>query len=126
MQPTPQALFSRRTVLLGAAGLAGVGLLAACGSSSSTTTGATELTLTPADGPSTLQAIFDAVNPFVVTGSPQRMAFGVAGPDGSPILAVPASLEFRISRDGRDLGAPLSVAGHHDGVPIGYYPVRTV
>jgi len=113
-------------VLLGAAGLAGAGLLAACGSNSSTTTAATELTLTPADGASALQAIFDAVNPFVVTGSPQRMAFGIAGPDGATILAVPASLEFRISRDGRDLGAPLTVAGHHDGVPIGYYPVRTV
>ena len=125
MQPTPEGTFSRRAVLLGAAGLAGTGLLAACGSKSSTSSSATDIGLVPADGTSALQAIFDAANPFIVTGSPQRMAFGITGPDGATILDVPASLEFRMSRNGQAVGAPLTVTGHRDGVPIGYFPVRT-
>lgn len=128
MQPTPERALSRRAILLGAAGVAGMGLLAACGSTSSNATGdanGTDIALTPVDGRSSLQAIFDAANPFVVTGSPQRMAFGIVGPDGATIKDVPASLEFRISLNGQDVGAPITVAGHSDGVPIGYYPLRT-
>ena len=125
MRPTPETTISRRAVLLGAAGLAGAGLLAACGSSSNTSTSATDIGLTPAEGTSSLQAIFDAANPYVVTGSPQRMSFGITGPDGATILDVPASLEFRISRNGQDVGSPITVAGHRDGVPIGYFPLRT-
>jgi hypothetical protein len=82
------------------------------------------MALTPATG-SSLQAIFDASNPYLVTGSPQRLAFGITGPDGATKVDVPASLEFRISRDGKDVGSPITVAGHSAGVPIGYFPLRT-
>lgn len=127
MLPTPGAPLSRRTVLLGAAGLAGSAVLVACGSSGSknTTTG-TNIALSPSDGSSSLIPIFgaDAAYQYVVTGSPQRLAFGVNGPNGEHLLDVPPSLSFQLSKDGQAVGNPTEVLAHTDGVPIGFYPYR--
>ena len=128
MPLTPGPSFSRRSVLLGAAGLAGSVALAACGSSSSSTSADT-VPLTPDDGSSTLFPIFasDASYAYLVSGSPQRLAFGINGPDGTPLdgSSTPASLDFQLSKDGQDIGTPTTVLAHSDGVPIGFYPYRT-
>jgi hypothetical protein len=127
MSPTPGAPLSRRAVLLGAAGLAGSVVLVACGGSGSkSTTSGTNIALTPDDGSSSLIPIFgaDASYQYVVTGSPQRLAFGVNGPNGEHLLAVPPSLSFQLSKDGQTVGGPTEVLAHTDGVPIGFYPYR--
>ena len=49
---------------------------------------------------SQLQAIFDFQNPYLITGSPQRLTFGVIGPDGSYAATVPDTLSFQITKDG--------------------------
>ena len=84
-RPSDGSLVTRRSVLLAGAGLAGTALLAACGSgkkSDSIPTMALEPNDTSGQA-SQLQAIFDFQNPYLVTGSPQRLTFGVLGPDGS-------------------------------------------
>jgi hypothetical protein len=127
MPPTPRALVPRRTILLGAAGLAGTTVLAACGGkTSSTASKTTNVALTPKDNGSSITPIFatDAAYKYVVSGTPQRLAFGVDDANGSHLLAVPASLAFQLSRNGSPIGGPTEVAGHSDGVPIGYFPYR--
>ena len=127
MSPTPGAPVTRRVLLLGAAGLAGTAVLAACGSKGSTraSTG-TNVGLTPMDNASSLIPLFaaDAAYKYVVSGTPQRLAFGVNDTDDAPLLAVPASLDFQLSRDGVAIGGPTAVLGHSDGVPIGFYPYQ--
>jgi len=134
---------TRRTVLKGAAGGVGIGvtgalgLTAGCSSgstiSSSTEAGAGAAAATKLDngrvGGKVLAAVFDASGTddigYVVTGSPQRLAFLLSTVQGDPILDGPESLEFTFTKDGKAVGAPVIAARHRDGVPIGYYPVRT-
>lgn len=134
MPPTSGTPLSRRAVLLGACGLAGAAALGACGSSGSksTATGPGDtsqdptMSLTPVDG-ATLIPIFgaDASYQYVVSGSPQRLAFGVDGPEGEHLTDVPASLSFQLSKDGQPVGTATEVLAHSDGVPIAFYPYRT-
>jgi hypothetical protein len=138
MQPTPEGappgrggrhpdspLVTRRTVLLAGAGLAGTALLAACGSKADKAE-VPVMSLDPADtspDASQLQAIFDFQNPYVVTGSPQRLTFGVLSAEGSYAATVPDTLSFQITKDGQATTPVMTVSSHTDGVPIGYFPV---
>jgi hypothetical protein len=113
-------------MLLAGAGLAGTALLAACGSSKKTDTPV--MSLEPNDTSakaSQLQAIFDFQNPYLITGSPQRLTFGVLGPDGSYSASVPDTLSFQITKDGTATTPVNTVSSHTDGVPIGYFPLIT-
>src|SRR5262245_4700703 len=102
-QPPSSPLLARRSVLLGAAGLAGTALLAAaCGSSGGS--GSSDIALDPDDGAAQLQAIFDFQNGWPITGSPQRLTFGIIGSDGSYTTDAPASLDFQLSFNGTDVG----------------------
>ena len=124
----PRPTIGRRSVLLGAAGLAGAAVLSACGTERSTAaTGSTNVLLSPDNSSSSLIALFGTAQDYgyAVTGSPQRLAFAIGGPDGSPTLDVPASLDVQISRDGNPVGSPITVAAHRDGVPLAYFPLRT-
>lgn len=60
-----------------------------------------------------------------VAGRPLRAPFGVADEDG--LLAVgrtPAQLEVQlVGPDGADLGAPIRVQRHADGLPRAYFPL---
>lgn len=116
---------TRRSVLLAGAGLAGTALLAACGSGKKSE-GIPTMSLEPNDTgnqASQLQAIFDFQNPYLVTGSPQRLTFGVLGPDGSYSATVPDTLSFQITKDGAATTPVSTVSSHTDGVPIGYFPL---
>ena len=125
-RPSAGPLVSRRSMLLAGAGLAGTALLAACGSSKKTDTPV--MSLEPNDTSakaSQLQAIFDFQNPYLITGSPQRLTFGVLGPDGSYSASVPDTLSFQITKDGTATTPVNTVSSHTDGVPIGYFPLIT-
>ncbi len=116
---------TRRSVLLAGAGLAGTTLLAACGSGKKSD-GIPTMSLEPndtANQASQLQAIFDFQNPYLITGSPQRLTFGVLGPDGSYSATVPDTLSFQITKDGTATTPVSTVSSHTDGVPIGYFPL---
>ncbi|MEI7592978.1 MAG: hypothetical protein WCK41_07135 [Actinomycetes bacterium] len=121
---------SRRALLAGAAGLVSSAALVACGaakSSSNDASLATNVALTPGDGTANLIALFgtDAAYKYVVSGHPQRLAFGINDARGAHVLDVPTTLDFQLSKDGVPIGGAIPVVGHSDGVPIGYYPYRT-
>lgn len=123
--PAPRPL-TRRTLLGGALGLAGAGLLAACGSGN----GSQATSTLPAGSSSTtpsrfLVPRFDA-NRFAVAGAEQRLVFSVLGADGTTPKDLPASLEMAVTKDGAPIGSPVTVAAHDDGIPIAYYPLRFV
>jgi hypothetical protein len=117
---------TRRTVLLGAAGLAGSAALAACGSSGSPKTatlgGKTELALH--DGEPVVIPLFDVNDPYLVTGAPQRMVLGLEGSDTTTAQSLPPTATFRVLRGQAPTGVHGTVAAHGDGTPVGYYPVR--
>lgn len=117
---------SRRAVLLGAAGVAGVGLLGACSSSSETSTGTAGSTpgsaAPKATGPS-LIAVFDP-NALAVVNTPTRLPFAVGDADGVATKDGPNELTFTVVTAGGPIGDPIVVPRHNEGIPIGYYPVR--
>ena len=126
-RPSDGSLVSRRSMLLAGAGLAGAALLAACGSGKKAD-GIPTMSLEPnstTETGSQLQAIFDFQNPYLITGSPQRLTFGVLGSDGSYSPTVPDTLSFQITKDGAATTPVSTVSSHTDGVPIGYFPLIT-
>jgi hypothetical protein len=111
---------SRRGFL---AGVAGAGLLAACGGGDSRTTSASG-TLTPVDADTrVLIAGFQFDGGYLVSGVEQRMTFQVAAADGVPTTEVPDALSFRVTRDGQQVGEPQVVDAHRDGIPLPYFPL---
>ncbi|MEZ5134901.1 MAG: hypothetical protein R2699_07575 [Acidimicrobiales bacterium] len=102
---------SRRAVLLGAAGVAGVGLLGACSSSSETSTGTAGSTpgsaAPKATGPS-LIAVFDP-NALAVVNTPTRLPFAVGGADGVATKDGPNELTFTVVTAGGPIGDPIVV-----------------
>jgi hypothetical protein len=124
---------SRRSVLLGLAGAAataaGSGLLAACGGGSSHPTYPSDVAV-GSDGTPVLLPQFDLGDPYLVTGSEQRMVFGLQAKGNQAQLAkqIPSPVTVTIRREdhGRSVvGRPQQVVAHSDGTPVGYYPVRT-
>ena len=123
MPAPPDALWrpSRRTVLVGGAGLLAAGLIAACGDDSEG--GADSTTTEPsATGPS-LVAFFDA-NASIVAGSPQRLTFGVGDANGALVRDSPAELPLTVrDESGKAIGPAQKVPLHAEGLPRGYYPL---
>lgn len=112
---------SRRSVLLGSAAF---GLLAACGSSSESGSSRTQLSLEPDSGGRVLIANFAYGGNYLITGAPQRMSF-VVGVGGAPTTDAPPELRMQLSKDGQDVGDPIVVPAHSDGVPLPYFPLIT-
>ncbi len=110
---------NRRQFLAGGTALAGAAMLGACGKNgssalSTTTTAATSYSLAQFFG-----------GPLFVAGRPFRAPFGAADIDGLlPIDRTPAQLEVQlVGPDGTELGAPITVQRHADGLPRGYFPL---
>ena len=107
MRPT----IDRRTFLIGA-GAAGV--LAACGSSTSTNS-------------DLAAARFSAALTVAADGTPQRTVWGLADQRGPLRLEdVPERVVFAVSQNGELVAPRTDVFVRADGIPFPYYPVRTV
>jgi hypothetical protein len=133
MSPEPQlpplgrrAFLHRAGVVggMGALALASPSLLAACGSSSSTSS-SDRLTLTTDLEGRQLVGLFNYTGGYVEAGAPQRLALTIASAEGPPEADGPATLTVQLSRDGTAVGAPITLDRHADGTPIGYYPLFT-
>jgi hypothetical protein len=109
---------------LGAVALGAPGLLAACGTSGGGED-ADRLTLSTDLGGSQLVGLFNYSGDYLEAGTPQRLAFAIATPEGPPAADGPETLTVQLSRDGSDVGEPLVLPRHADGTPIGYYPLVT-
>ena len=133
------APLTRRSLLLGTAGLAGAGLLAACGGGGEAdpTDTSSELGLTPLDDQQVVLAQIFNANAYAISGTEQRLAFGLAGGAGGGLLLdSPAELRFDLLIDSSGgtsgggesrleaVGDPVTVPRHADGIPIAYYPLR--
>ena len=127
MEPRSPAI-SRRAVLVGVVGMAGTGLLAACGSSAKGTvrTLGTDVAVDPHTKQPIAVPLFDVGDPYVVTGTEQRLVVGLQGPDGNAAatLPSPATVTVRADKSSKAVAGPMVVEAHHDGTPIAYYPVR--
>lgn len=135
--PDPSPTISRRALLAGTAGAVGVAVLAACGSSSSSsgdngsggdnggggdTADGAATTSPGADGVNLL-AIFPPEG-LLVTGSEQRLPFTLADAEGAPLDTVPAELDFVVQRaDGTPVGDPVAVPRRDQGIPTAYFPL---
>jgi hypothetical protein len=123
VHPRTPTRLSRRSVLLGSAGLA---FLAACGDDGSAghDAHAPDIDLERLDdGTGVLFANFNSQGRYVRTGIPQRLTFAIAGADGIRTADVPESLDFRLSLDGEQVGEPIRVAAHGDGLTAPYFPL---
>lgn len=116
---------SRRRFLAGGAALAGAAALGACGKSTKVGPGASGTTTTRAGSSYALAQFFGG--PMFVAGRPFRAPFGVADADGLlPPSRTPAELEVQlVGPDGTDLGGPITVPRHADGLPRAYFPLLT-
>jgi hypothetical protein len=123
--PTPpptRSRLSRRSLLLGGAGLA---FLAACGDSGDSGDDHAhrlDLERLDGDGSAALLAGFNYHGPYVVAGRPQRLTFLVADIDG-PRTDVPDGLDFVLSLDGEVVGDPVTVDAHREAIRTPYYPL---
>lgn len=112
---------SRRAVL---AGGAGVLLLAACGGSDGTQTTTEDPTTGDGAGNGSglaLVTFFDG-NGSLVSGSPQRVTFGIGDSNGNLITDGPESLSMTITRQGGSAIGPADLPRHDAGLPRAYYP----
>jgi hypothetical protein len=113
---------SRRSILAGSAALT---LLAACGDGSSNDdSSAGRMSLEPDSGGRVLIANFAYGDNYLISGTPQRMPF-LVGVGGAPTTDAPPTLIMQLSQDGQDVGPPIEVPAHTDGVPLPYFPLRT-
>lgn len=126
----------RRAVIAGAVGTSVLGLAWLSGCSSGTTTGtragttAGGFALTkPGASGKVLTPVFDASGGdgigYVLTGTEQRLCFGLRTLADEPVLDGPETLTFTLTRDGKPVGAPIDVARHTVSQAAGYYPLRT-
>lgn len=125
--PVPSPTLTRRALLAGVAGAAGLALLAACGSSGggSDDEGADDGSGADGDaGGANLLAVFP-LQGLLVTGAEQRLPFLLAGTDGAPLDDGPATLDFVVTdQDGNPVGDPVTVDRHDQGIPTAYYPLK--
>ena len=108
---------SRRTFLVGAAGLT---VLAACGDDGSGSD--QDDNAAGPDGPANLLGLF-APQGVLISGSEQRTTFAIADAEGVPIQDLPGELDFSVRQDGDDVEV-ITATAMSEGIPTPYYPVR--
>ena len=124
LPPDPPWRPSRRTVLLGGAGVVAATLLAGCSDDDDPKEPTVETDPADAPGARSLVAFFDAGS-TVVAGSEQRMTFGVGDDKGALVTDSPASLRMQVRDEGgKAVGQAQTVERHDAGLPRGYYPLR--
>jgi hypothetical protein len=123
--PAPSSpLFTRRQLLLGGSAAAGAVLLAGCGGDGGSGAGGTTSTTAPLASGLALAQFFGG--PMFVAGTEVRLPFGVADQDGLLSTdATPSQLTVQVlDPDGANLGDPIEVERHAEGLPRGYFPLR--
>lgn len=109
---------SRRALILGGATLlAGMPVVAACGSSSEAT-----IPTDPSGGGS-LIAAFPQSAPHVPVGVPTRLPYLITDDEGVPLDLIDGEVPFVISTGGETV-AQLQVAPRSEGIPRAYLPVE--
>ncbi len=102
---------------MGLAALAGVA--AACSSKGETVTDGVS------PGPDqSLTALFPRDLAYVAAGIPTRLPYTLSDAEGIPLSSITGPLSFRVSISGEDVGEPVEVAPHADGVPRPYLPLH--
>ncbi len=131
-EPSPRPLgrraFLHRAGVLGGLGALALGapsLLAACGSGSSDGAEGDTLSLSEDLDGRQLVGLFNYTGGYLEAGTPQRLAFAISTAEGPVDPDGPPTLTVQLARDGADVGAPVTIDRHADGVPIGYYPLLT-
>ncbi len=127
LRPLDRRTFLRRAGAVGGLGAIAIGfpgLLSACGSSSKGST-VDQLSLTDDLGGRQLVGLFNYSGDYLVSQTPQRMAFAITSPDGPPTTDGPETLSLQVTREGGAEVEPVVLERHTDGVPIGYYPLTT-
>jgi hypothetical protein len=128
LPPLGRRAFLRRAGLAGGLGALALGapsLLAACGSSSSDDAEGDRLTLTTELEGRQLVGLFNYTGGYVEAGAPQRLVLTIGSADGPPERDGPPTLTVQLAHDGTDVGDPITIDRHADGVPIGFYPLTT-
>lgn len=126
MPSSSRSLISRRQLLVGGGAAAAAVLLAACGDDAVDTTASTNTTgAAPAGSESSLALAQFFGGPIFVAGQPLRAPFGVADADGLlPVDDTPERLEVQlVDPGGADLGDPVEVERHAEGLPRAYFPL---
>jgi hypothetical protein len=112
---------SRRRFLAGSGALAGAVLLGACGDDDADTTASR------GEGSSRGLALVQFFGgAMLVAGREARAPFGVGDSEGLlPVEATPDALTMRILDEaGEEVGAPVELARHAEGLPRAYFPLR--
>lgn len=125
MDPDRLLLTRRGLLLAGAGGL----LLAACGNDGDQSAGTTTTRAggddRPAEGDGPRLAIISTRN--LPVGPEVRIPLAVAASDGSiaDLADVPQSITVRVGPQDGELGDPITLDRHADGIPRHYFPLRT-
>lgn len=118
-----EQLSRRRFITSSAALAAGAAGLAGCGGSDSISGTAATTESGTANGRQ-LIANFPQEG-FVGVGEATRLPFLITGADGAPLDVLSGPVTFRVSLDGRSVGAPIDVMPHAEGIPKAFLPLRT-
>lgn len=127
--PTPAAVrgragLDRRSVLRG--GVAGFGavalggLVAACSDSSPTVAEGVD-----AGADQNLEPLFPRDVRFLATERTSRLPYTLVDAEGVPFASIEDTARFTVRFDGEQVGEPIEVEPHDDGVPRPYLPLYT-
>lgn len=116
---------NRRQLLLG--GAAGL-VLGACGGGGGDGDGATGASTTANDAPEVAGGLvlFKVFPPQQPVGVPVRLPLALASQDNDLDIDVPDRVTVRLRPpEGGSSSGPFEIAHHAEGIPRGYYPLRT-
>lgn len=114
--------FTRRTLLVGSAAVLGA---AACGSDGDAVDDAAGSPAEPSDAAAySLVGMFPASGSnYLPAGTPRRLPFVIAGPDGAPLDVIEGPVTVRLSKDGAAVGEAVVVEPRNEGIQRAYLPV---
>jgi hypothetical protein len=129
-RPDPHAhhrrspLLQRRAVLRG--GVGGLGLVALGGLAAACSSEGETISEGVGAGPEqALQALFPRDVAFLAAEAPSRLPYTLVDAEGVPFATIDEPVSFTISFDGEQVGDPVEVEPHSDGVPRPYLPLYT-